>query len=312
MSKAEEEQVFQLFFGIVSELGRGFGNQSSITPGKVHSTINLLYKLKEYNVSKQLSAFFSKRLLECLDSSWDGSPYQKYLRNGEGIEFMPASNLFLRRVPDQLVRRSTLRTAFFPSQTDTDGSQPSPGPAGKRPHLRPTAPAKKRTFGMALGDEDHDEADGIHGHAAPNLAHTVGRPKKNAKTAHENIPAATAATAAPAATVVPQAQPVQLDDDDDDSSSDDDDDDDDIESETVVAVHAVPLNVSTRPTGPNGTWNCPHPKCRFLVRNADGKGSNASAARESIHAHLRVHEEDTLSRVDLAISEGSRKHVSVE
>ncbi|EPE05731.1 hypothetical protein F503_08262 [Ophiostoma piceae UAMH 11346] len=308
VSKAEEEEVFQLFFKVVTGIGENVGNQSSMTAGKVHAAMNQLYKLKGYNVSKQLSAFYSKRLLECLDESWDGSPYRKYLANDEGIEYKPESNLFLRKIPDQLVRRGTLRAQspaphLSHSQAGLSRSQPSPGPAGKRPGLRPTAPAKKRSFGMALGSEGHDEADSIHDQAAQNLPlHTIGRPKKNAKTAHENVPTATAA---------PQAQLVQ-DDADSDGDSSSDDDDSDIESETVVAIHSVPLSLSIRPTGPNGTWNCPHPGCRFLVRNAAGRDSSANAARESIHAHLRGHEENTLSRVDLAISEGSRKHVSVD
>lgn len=64
----------------------------------------------------------------------------------------------------------------------------------------------------------------------------------------------------------------------------------------VLEVEDIP---STRPLGPNGTWVCEHGGCGHIVRAADG-----SEGRQAVRQHLREHEEDRSSKVQLALAEG--------
>ncbi|CAI4210422.1 unnamed protein product [Parascedosporium putredinis] len=64
----------------------------------------------------------------------------------------------------------------------------------------------------------------------------------------------------------------------------------------VLEVEDIP---STRPLGPNGTWVCEHGDCGHIVRAADG-----SEGRQAVRQHLREHEEDRSSKVQLALAEG--------
>lgn len=332
--------MFKTYLETIEAIGKSFGDPTKMSVGKVHYGLFSKFRVRFYNTGKHLSALFSRELLESLSEGWRGSPYEAWLTSNEARDFTPTSDLFLREVPDQLVRRAqqalnatnpaaaaaaASASARGTSTPRTNSPVPTPRTSGKRAVLRPPTISKKRRFegafgeGGAAGAENGDNTDAASAASRGSTPRPVGRPRKTFKNNHDDVAGRH------------QSQAMQIDGGSDDSSSsdsDEDSEDDPRKQETMLAVHAEPLLISTKPTGPNRTWNCPEPGCDYFVRNAgtpdlseddddddddddDGDGAD-SAARERIKAHLRDHEEEMLSRVDLAITEGTRGHVSVD
>ncbi len=345
VSKEESDAVCRLYIDLIETVGRDLGDPSRLSVGKVHSRLYSAYRLKEYNTAKHLSALFSKELLESLSDAWRGGPFEAWLTSNEARLFTPASTLFLRDVPVQLVRRTTQHSGGGPSsRPGTPSSERAATTrtlhaAGKRAALRPPVGAIKRRFD---GRDDSSDVAGdsdvaiVNSDVTPGnrMARRPGRPRKMAKSSHGG---------GESMDIDSSRQSSDEGDASHDSDADDDSGDADDNAEerktTLIAVHSEPLLVSTRPTGPSHTWTCPHAGCHFFVRNAgtsqsdsdeddsegdaddDDDGDSEAAvsakrliaeARERIHAHLRGHEEDMLNPVDLAITEGTRGHVSVE
>ncbi|KAL1894764.1 hypothetical protein Sste5346_005739 [Sporothrix stenoceras] len=348
------ESVFREYLKVIEAIGASHGDPSKISVGKVHYGLFSKYRVRNYNTGKNLSALFSKELLASLSEGWRGSPYEAWLTSKEAHDFTPTSDLFLREVPDQLVRRQHQIPSVPPSQagavaatsaaargTSTprmNSPVPSPRTSGKRAVLRPPTVSRKRRFEGAFGEAGASGAENGSGGGGDTDAASVasrgstprpvGRPRKTAKNEHTS-----------SAGGQNQSQAMQIDgasDDDSSSSSSsssssdsdvaEDSEDERQKKETMLAVHVERLLISTKPTGPNKTWTCPQPGCDYIVRNAgspdldsdesDDDGSDEdqikNTARDRIKAHLRGHEEEMLSRVDLAITEGTRGHVSVD
>ncbi|KJR80714.1 uncharacterized protein SPSK_05026 [Sporothrix schenckii 1099-18] len=337
------DSVFKVYLEVIEAIGAAHGDPRKVSAGKVHYGVFTKFKVRNYNLGKHLSALFSSELLASLSDSWHGSPYEAWLTSKEALEFTPTSATFLADVPNQLVRRAhqapsasssastAPSSAKGPSTAQTNSPVlPSPRISGKRAVLRLPTVSKKRRFEGAFGEgrpssaDNGDSADAASAASRGSTPRPVGRPRKTAKNNHDDGDRAARHPSS-------QAMQVDISSDDDSSSSDDnsagDSDSERQKKETILAVRAEPLLISTRPTGPNRTWTCPQPGCSYFVRDAgspdlsdnsdeddddDGSDDNTKAARSRIIEHLRSHEKEMLSRVDLAITEGTRGHVSVD
>ncbi|CAK7220617.1 hypothetical protein SCUCBS95973_004219 [Sporothrix curviconia] len=324
--------IFKTYLTMIEGLGQEFGDPGRMSAGKVHHGVYIKYRVRQYNTGKNLSAYFSRELIENLSDPWHGSPFEAWLTSSEARAFTPTSDQILHEVQSQLVRRvvqsnlapvSSASSSSLAAANAGPASRPSsPRTAGKRAVLRPPTISRKRRFnstengagGLGGGGGDTDAEAASQG----STPRPVGRPRKVARASQDDVVAASGRT--------PQ-EAMQIDSAADSSSSTEDrdhDDDDgnsnDSEDETMLAVHTEPLLVSTRPTGPNHTWTCPEPGCSYIVRGLvavgseedDSEGDLGNETNSRIRVHLRGHEEEMLSRVDLAISEGTRGHVSVD
>ncbi|CAK7204048.1 hypothetical protein SEUCBS139899_006799 [Sporothrix eucalyptigena] len=323
-------RVLDAYVEVVEALGTDFGDPMRMSVGKVHYGVFSKFRVRTYNTGKHLSAFFKNELRERLSDRWRGSPYETWLSSKEAQDFTPETDQFLLDAPEQLVRRnqqappsnsSSTPAAASPSAAAVSSAAAaslsrsnspaahSPRTAGKRAVLRPPTVSRKRRFdstenggSAAGGDTDADVA------SRGSTPRPVGRPRKVPRNSQDD--GVSNLNRAP-------TQAMQIDSDSGSSSDTDGDDSDDAKDETMLAIHTESLLVSTKPTGPNRTWTCPEPGCDYIVRDvpdeddSEEDSENGASAQIQIQAHLRGHEEEMLSRVDLAISEGTRRHVSV-
>ncbi|CAK7230902.1 hypothetical protein SBRCBS47491_007747 [Sporothrix bragantina] len=328
--------IFNTYLKMIETIGSEFGDPGRMSVGKVHYGVFSKYRVRNYNMGKNLSAYFSRELMDNLSDAWHGSPYETWLTSAEARAFTPTSDSILHQISGQLVRRvaaNLASTSSAAANTEPSSRSNSPRTAGKRAVLRPPTISRKRRLdstengtGIGFGGGGDDTDAEVASQAI--TPRPVGRPRKVPRSSQGD---GVVSGRAPQAMQVDNADSSSTEDGSDDDDDDDDDDmndsDEDIKDEAMLAIHTEPLLVSTKPTGPNHTWTCPEPGCDHIVRglgagghggeeeeedsdDSDDDSENGTNAR--IQAHLRGHEEERLSRVDLAISEGTRGRVSVD
>ncbi|EFX02632.1 hypothetical protein CMQ_2561 [Grosmannia clavigera kw1407] len=300
----------------ILEIGRDFhGDVSRISQSHIHGKLYNKFRLKFYTVAKDLSAYFATELLAALDHEWAESPYGLWLRTASSQPFVPVSPDFtVRDMPNQLVRRAghinqrqrqgsaTPTASSTPLRRDQQRSAGKALPSalsarrgGKHAALRLPLASKKRPHGSAFSNDnsDNDSIDDGDDAGTSSSADARGHDARRRKLANKN---------------------------ENEIGND---------NETMLVVRSQPLAQSTAPTGPNRTWRCARPACGFFVRDAgpnfgtggdldddssdddDESHDHVKIAQELVRQHIRAHEQETLNKVDLAITEGSRRHVSV-
>lgn len=292
------------------------GGAATLARSSVGSRLYHGHRISNYNASTDILAYYSKELVQRLDSKWHTSPFWTWLLNESKKPSIELLYTDVQKIPGQLVRRTKKQTgtstptasannlspkleirskARLPSDDDLDSDAPEssshPRHAGKG-GLRLQSASKKRTAVEMLDEE---------------ASSSGRRAQKFAKTSHYFS---------------------YLDDDDEDDESDDatsDPDAADTPDQTAeagnddsgadpdglltpvpkdavrVIVHAEKLQPSLSPSGPNGTWVCDQDGCGYVVRAAE-----EAAGRSLVQQHFRDHEART-QKVALAVTEAERR-----
>ncbi|KAK0727266.1 hypothetical protein B0T26DRAFT_640010 [Lasiosphaeria miniovina] len=293
---------------------------------KIHSTIFFKCKIKNYCATKDITRYYSQRLLPHLGPEWKGTPFYDYLKTTSLEPYKPPENITLEEMPAQLVRRMKLSRASkmapaveLPPAIDLRAKakkasqkleedesddefppskkllQPAGRKSGKGAGLRLLSTSKKRPASKMDDEESSSQRRGRKPSKRPYLGTDED---ENMEDANETSDLGS------------------LDDPDDDNDTDDDDDPDDDDDQSIgmytrvpkdamrVVVHAESIPTMS-PSGPNGTWTCDQDGCGYVVRSAEDQ-----VAQEIIAGHFRDHEAQ-LEKINLAMKE-SRGHMPIK
>ncbi|KAK4204298.1 hypothetical protein QBC40DRAFT_273184 [Triangularia verruculosa] len=289
------------FLSILDEAAELLPDLATASPSKVCNKVYFLAKVKDYHGAREICCYYSRDMVSRLDPKiWHGTPFYNWLvdmsQNWNGVlEYVKEED-----IPAQVYRRSRSgprapRVIEQPSTPSTSsnhnrvtGNLRHSRHSGKRSTLRPGPSSKKRPASdMFDGEDDYDSSRG-------------GKRSFNQSF------------------------------DDEDMGNDDDDDDEDTDESSAAEVDPnlatpsdpasllpLPAGVSRMviqaerlptlsPSGPNGTWTCPHDECGYVVRSAD-----EPAAQELVEEHFRAHESNT-QKIDLALMEGRKGHLPID
>lgn len=281
---------------------------------KIHSTMFFKCKIKNYAATKDITRYYSQRLLPLLGPEWKGSPFYDYVKTTSLEPYKPPENITPEEMPAQLIRRMKLpprapkmapavelppaidhraKAKKASQKLEEDESddefppsekqlQPAGRKSGKGAGLRLLSASKKRP---ASEMDDEESSSRRRGRKPSKRPHLGTDEDENMEDANETS---------------------------DLGSLDDPDDDDDqsvgmhthVPKDAVrVVVHAERIPTMS-PSGPNGTWTCDQDGCGYVVRSAEDQ-----VAQEIIAGHFRDHEAQ-LEKINLAMKE-SRGHMPI-
>ncbi|KAL1881150.1 hypothetical protein VTK73DRAFT_4597 [Phialemonium thermophilum] len=303
------DKGFKMLLEFMDDLANEAGTTSKLRYKSLVTKVYLNCKMRDYQNSRDILGYYSKRLLENLPARWDGTRFHEDLKLVAKEPFAPVGAFSIDELPLRLRRRDRVNRSSAPKPT-----HPALGPL----------PSRRRG-----GSESSLEVrDGILGHGSKTVGHRAGkvgglrlasaskkrpgqemdessgsgRGRKSAKWSHpmtRDLAEDASSDASGVATASEEDVEEDMDDVDGFLSAHPPKD----AVRLVVRAEKIP---SMSPTGPNGTWVCDQPDCGFVVRQAQEDEGKAA-----IEEHFREHETQS-EMVDLAVSEGSRGHLPID
>lgn len=262
------------------------GNKSRKHPNAMAVTswqtkIYTSLSISDYASKAEVLQYHAPDLVDNLGPEWHESELYKWAKQNGNTK--PKYEHITEQQILRIRKRQKKPTAKAPQSgkstpAETGGKRPPKGrPSGKAAGLRPSLGGKKRPRSEDFDDDM--ELDDIIPH------------KKTAKTSQFFADGEDVA----------------------DSSEDEDESDSAQEPLTRVIIQAEPLP-STDPKGPNQTWICEEPDCGYVVRSAED-----TEGQDLIREHYDEHQQEAsdevkeqeLSKVNLAMQEGSRGHLPI-
>ncbi|KAJ2989401.1 hypothetical protein NUW58_g3483 [Xylaria curta] len=296
------EDVRKNMLQLINE-GRQKKQLSQFTAKSWQTKVYMECNIKRYDSVQEIFHYHARDLVQHLGPEWHDTQIYQWAK--EQISKPLTLTLISEADVNRIVRRvkKSAQSAHAekvvtenppPEASQYAGKQTPRGrPSGKAAGLRPSTGSKKRLRHEADFEDSMDlDEDGI--------------PKKRSKRSHYFTD-----------------EDDDDDVDDDNNSIDEDDEDSSSESKARIDKDNVPMTQlviraeklpSTQPQGPNQTWVCEEPDCRYVVRAA-----HEEKGRKLISAHYEEHEKEAqdvaqeiaLNRVNLAVQE-ARGHMPIK
>jgi len=297
---------------ILQDIERGTYKKQlhQITAKSWQNKVYLECAIKNYISVEEIFLYHAPNLVTLLGPEWHNTEIYQWAK--EKASLKPTFNTITEQQIQQIIRR--VKKSARGSHTEKPGNKSSQRgvsqyagkqtpkrvrPNGKAAGLRPSTGSKKRLRHEVDFQDDMDIDED-------------GSLKKRPKKSH----------------YFTEGDEDDADSDNEDSDSDDNVDEDEEASSgenkalgefkhrpiAFLAIRAEKLPTA-QPRGPNQTWTCEEPGCRYVVRAADEE-----EGQKLISAHFEEHEkeaddvaqETALSRVNLAVQEGARGHMPVK
>ncbi|KAK4148076.1 uncharacterized protein C8A04DRAFT_8602 [Dichotomopilus funicola] len=307
-SQTHAESVNRLL-GTLQEIAEE-RNVKKSSASSIRGHIFFRCKIRNYHERDNIIAFYAKDLLPLLDTAWNDSPMEAWLKETSSKPWEPLPGLDPARIPEQTQRRTKLvpkkdpaaKTARVPpavtfkasvtaaqAQIESDweddefadlrriASRPPPRNqrSGKGATLRLATSSKKRP----RSEVDDQSIGSQRGRKSTKVNHSFEDEEFEEDTSDEDVSAVDQETAVGSQPPLP-------------------------EGVVRVVVHAERVPTSS-PKGADGTWTCEQEGCTYVVRSADEHDS-----QEVIQAHFRDHEAQA-DKINLAVKE-SRGHMPIK
>ncbi|KAK0664440.1 hypothetical protein QBC41DRAFT_233908 [Cercophora samala] len=288
-AEAVPDSPVDRLLGILDEVAQDSPDLNAKASSKIINMVYFKARIKVYHGAREIISYYAKDVLPRLDTSiWGGTPFYKWLEETSRTWDGQLLHVKEEDIPSQMYRRSKMgpRAPRAPEQLPTPNTSNRSVVSGKRSMLRPGPSSKKRPASDMYEDEDqYDNRGGKRSFTQSFDEETVEHDDDDEEDSDGTIEAeanSELATPGDPASMLPLPAGA---------------------SRMVIVAERLP---TLSPSGPNGTWVCPHEECGYVVRSADEPG-----AQEIIEEHFRAHESNT-QKIDLALMEGRRGHLPIE
>lgn len=286
-SGSQSEDPVRFLLDFFEEVLEHSGHITKVKEGTIHSNMYMKCSIKNYHAAKDITHYYAKRLVACMNPKWYDSPFFQWLK-ARRDEPWESTLLKEEEVPGQCVRRKKASATSQPRATAGKHFPTVPRPSGKNAALRPGGSSKRPiSDAERYGDDDYDDdADSDDGRPSK-MPRTSSSDDGDSDDEEEIDMTNEAAPATKTYSTTPIPLPV-------------------ITTETVRVVVQAESIPSMSPTGANGTWKCQEEGCGFIVRAAytpDGE--------VKISEHFLVHTARA-DKINLALAEGTRGHLPIK
>jgi hypothetical protein len=277
-------------------------NPAKSAPAAIYNRIHFKCQVKKYGASKDIVSYYAKPLEAQLPAVWKGTPLHQWLQAEAKKAYTPSDMITVDEMPGQLQRRNHKGPA-----TRTPGATaPKQKPAKTKKKQKSSWPS------AAVADTDTDDQLATTSDrrvrragkgAGLRLLTNKGR-KRLTASMDEDEESQGSRRGAKSAKTMHRAHDDMDDEVEDTNNEQHSEDDEQLERprEAVRVVMTSQRIPTMSPAGPNGTWVCSEPDCRYVVRAAEDE-----EGKRIVHDHIQQHE-----RQNLAVSEGMRGRMPIE
>lgn len=286
-SGSQAEDPVRFLLDLFEEVLEHSGHITKVREGTIHSNMYMKCSIKTYHAAKDITHYYAKRLVACMNPKWYNSPFFQWLK-ARRDEPWESTILKEEEVSGQCVRRKKASATNQPRATAGKYFPTVPRPSGKNAVLRPGGSNKRPVSDAERHedddyDDDEDSDDGRPSKMPRTSSSDDGESDEEAEVDMTNE----IATATKTYSTTPIPLPV-------------------IPTETVRVVVQAESIPSMSPTGPNGTWKCHEEGCGFIVRAAQTPDGEVMISR-----HFLVHTPPA-DKINLALAEGTRGHLPIK